>query len=814
MDKKYIKSILLCVFFSLTISQVSVGQTLKAFIAAAENSFIQKDYYSALIYYSDALEFEQDRIDLIFKTGESARLFNAYSLAEEKYQKVVDMDTDASYPMAVYWLADIKQKLGKYKEARDLYSLYLSESEDDAAYYTERSKKEVKACDWAIDLVMNPDTSLTIKHLGAGINTPYSEFGALDKEGDLYFSSKKYIEKNKQHFPDRLIAKILKAESDSAAAIVEGINRDDLHTAHTSFSNDGTRIFYTVCKYINHSDIRCDIFTRTIDEDGNFGEEEKLPEIINSAAFTCTQPAIGTNPETGGERLYFVSDQAGGKGKLDIWYSDIDSAFIFSEPVNMKDINTIENDISPFYHSNSDIIYFSSTGYQSLGGFDIYKSEYGADGFGQAIHMGTPLNTSYHDIYYSLDPEAELAYFSSNREGSLYLETEYEACCYDIYEVEYDEVIINLIALTFDKFSLTELIGVTVTLYDEDRNLIIDKVTQPESNEFRFLLEKDKNYLIIAEKSPFESDTIRLSTKRMYTSQDITKKLFLGLDMLELETLTFDKQTMEELRGVTVTLTNLTDSNVPEEIEVNLLSNDFHFQLERGKTYRLTAKRDKYKTTTISFDTNGPVDQGKIIKRLYLEKRDLNIYLPVKLFFDNDRPNRRSVQTKTRRTYTQTYHPFVGKKDEFKENYVSPTRGENRIVAEQQIEDFFEFDVRGGYEKFQLFLQALLTELEKGETLELSIRGFASPRAADFYNMAIGQRRVSSVRNELKKFEDAILIPYIDNGQLILTDISFGETMSPPGVSDDLNDRRNSVYSVEASRERRVEIIEVNNLEE
>ena len=788
------------------------AQTMKAFIAAADNSFMQKDYYSALIYYLDALEFDSTRTDLQYRTAEAARLFNAYTLAEEKYQIVVDDDSDAEFPLSSFWLANMKQKTGQYEEAKRYYELYLSENRGDEAYYTDRADMEVEACDWAIDQIQNPDESVTIDHLGDGINTGYSEFGALSREGDLYFSSKRYTEKGKIHVPDRVISKILKSEDEVTAEVVDQVNKDDLHTAHTTFSKDGLKMYYTVCKYIYASEIRCDIYYRPVLTDSTFGAEVKLPDQINSTTFTSTQPNIGLDPETGQERLYFVSDREGGKGKLDLWYSDISANGDYSEPVNLMELNTIEDEISPFYHEGSKSLFFSSEGYQSLGGFDIFKSEFGETEFLDPKHLRYPVNSSFHDIYYTISDDQLNAHFSSNREDSYYLDNEYEACCYDIYKAEYEEIIINLLALTFDKFSMAPLSGATVKLFDIDRGIIIEEKTNLDSNDFQFVLERDKNYLIIGEKSPFESDTVSLSTEKIFKSTDIVKKLFLGLDSLELEVLTFDKKTLESLNGATVTLINMTDNNVRDVIQINELSNDFHFTLERGKVYRIIASKPGYITETIELDTSGDPEGGKITREIYLGRKDLNIYLPLALYYDNDRPDQRTYRRTTRSTYTQTYNPYIRKKETFKREYTRDLSGESKIISEQNIDDFFEFNVRGGYEKLNSFMDALLRTLQKGQKLNLSIRGFASPRAASYYNLALGQRRIQSVRNELQKYQNGVLMPFIDNGQLVITDISYGETLAPSGISDDFNDERNSIYSVEASRERRVEIIQIDTL--
>ena len=47
------------------------------------------------------------------------------------------------------------------------------------------------------------------------------------------------------------------------------------------------------------------------------------------------------------------------------------------------------------------------------------------------------MNSSYDDIYYWLSEDGKKAFFSSNREGALYLDPTTEACCYDIFRQKF-----------------------------------------------------------------------------------------------------------------------------------------------------------------------------------------------------------------------------------------------------------------------------------------------------------------------------------------------------------------------------------------
>jgi len=830
-----IKKILPALFvYCLLLSQDAQAQTLKAFITAAENAVVSKDYYSALMYYNNALEFDESNIDLQYKSAEASRLFNAYTKAEERYETVIDLDQENKYPMAPFWLGEIKQKKGKYSEAKYLYELYLSESEPDE-YFTQRTEKELAAVEWAIEASKNRDSTVTLEHLGDGINSPYSEFAGVYREEELYFSSLRYEKKDDVYNPNRLVSKILKSEDQTTGDLLDASFADgEQHIAHSTFNASGTRMYYTVCEYRNTSEIQCNIYYKNIDADGNYGEGVMLPGNINGDDFTSSQPAIGNHLNEDSEILFFVSDRNGGVGKLDVWYTEVNGDS-FSDPTNVESINTIEDDITPFYHSPSSVLYFSSEGYKTLGGFDIFKSYHREDGFSVGEHLPMPLNSSYNDIYYSVNDEGNKAHLSSNREGSYYLDTSQEACCYDIYKADYADIQLQLDAQTFDMLFLTELDGVKVTLKDKNTGEIIGELVDEDGNHHVFDLEREKDYIIIAEKEGYGSEEIELSTKGITSSEMIIKKIYLGLDegdnnsgdagiggnngngvtdgntgLTSLKVLTYDGVTSEKLDGARVRLVDTSTGRIVGEEIYSADSNEFEFQLEPCKKYKLIASRDGY-TQAVSYFT-ADCDGKPMEKKLFLGS-GAGIYLPLTLYFDNDIPDLRSIKTYTDKTYTSTYDPYIVKKEEFKDKYSKPLSGEEKNRAKQNVDEFFEFDVKGGYGQLTAFLGQLESELISGRKIQISIKGYASPRASSKYNMALSKRRIHSLKNELVKYKDGVLADYIVSEQLKVVDLPFGESQSVSGISDQIPDRRNSIYSVEASRERRIEILGLNYLD-
>jgi outer membrane protein OmpA-like peptidoglycan-associated protein/tetratricopeptide (TPR) repeat protein len=76
-----------------------------------------------------------------------------------------------------------------------------------------------------------------------------------------------------------------------------------------------------------------------------------------------------------GSTLYFASNRPGGEGGFDIWSSKKLRNGIWSEPVNCGNvINTPYDEGTPFFDVKTGTLLFSSNGFISIGGSDIFRS--------------------------------------------------------------------------------------------------------------------------------------------------------------------------------------------------------------------------------------------------------------------------------------------------------------------------------------------------------------------------------------------------------------------------------------------------------
>ena len=398
--------------------------------------------------------------------------------------------------------------------------------------------------------------------------------------------------------------------------------------------------------------------------------------------------------------------------------------------------------------------------------------------------------------------------FSSNRTGSLFLEEGLEACCYDIYQADIEEIEVDLNTLVFDGLSDEELLGARIRIYDAITNELLHDNLDPLSHDYKFKLKCNKKYTIITNKAGFESDTTSLITKDC--DEVVTKKIHLNPIEGQLDVLTFLAPDEVALKDATVTLYNLSDPNSEPIVIKSTDTNLFQFDVLGGREYKIVAERAGFETKELIFIAEG-FDDGVITKKIFFDKQviNLNEYLPVAVYFDNDRPDEKSRKLYTEASYTDTYYPYIAKQEEFKAAFTKNMTGDTKANAENDINNFFEVDVKSGFSRMRLFMDKLAERLDSGEQIELSLKGFASPRAANKYNLALGQRRIWTLKNELRQYAGGKLLPYINKGYLKVIEISYGEETSPKSISDSYNNRRLSVYGVEASRQRKAEIVRV-----
>jgi hypothetical protein len=231
-----------------------------------------------------------------------------------------------------------------------------------------------------------------------------------------------------------------------------------------SFST-GQSFYYSVCTDQNFN-YSCAIVFSKKESNGAWVPLDSLNELVNEVGANSTMPHL--SKLDGQDVLFFSSNRSGTKGGMDIWYAILDKD---GKPVsvnNVSPINSLENDISPWFDTIEKRLFFSSSWHQGFGGQDVFYSEYSAGKFGPPINIGLPLNSPASDQYYFQSGDS--TFISSNRLGSLYAKN--PTCCSDIYVAEIPRR--KPLKSNTDKETTTEIVKLPIQLYFEN--------DQPDAN--------------------------------------------------------------------------------------------------------------------------------------------------------------------------------------------------------------------------------------------------------------------------------------------------------------------------------------------
>ena len=186
--------------------------------------------------------------------------------------------------------------------------------------------------------------------------------------------------------------------------------------------------------------------------------------------------------------------------------------------------------------------------------------------------------------------------------------------------------------------------------------------------------------------------------------------------------------------------------------------------------------------------------------------------LPLTLYFHNDVPDPRSTSPTTDKNYEDLLEDYFKLKAKYEKEYARGLKGAKAEQARKDIDDFFRNYVGHGFEDLEKLAALLKSELEQGKQIRLKIRGYASPLNTSEYNLNLSKRRIASLVNYLKAYDNGYFLPYFNGtaengGSISIYEDPLGDSQAADFVSDNPNDKRNSVYSRAAAMERKIQII-------
>jgi outer membrane protein OmpA-like peptidoglycan-associated protein len=184
-----------------------------------------------------------------------------------------------------------------------------------------------------------------------------------------------------------------------------------------SISIDNKKIYFSMTRNEGGAQQNCDIYVSE-----NINDEwrpiKKLSANVNHPIYWDSQPTVSAD----GNTIYFASDRPGGYGGIDIYTTQRDvKTNEWGIPKNAgPKVNTGGDEKTPFIHSDSETLYFSSNGHFGFGGYDIFyirKNE--KKEWIDPENIGSPINTEADDTGFFVSRDSKTGYFFSFDEGKM-----------------------------------------------------------------------------------------------------------------------------------------------------------------------------------------------------------------------------------------------------------------------------------------------------------------------------------------------------------------------------------------------------------
>lgn len=246
--------------------------------------------------------------------------------------------------------------------------------------------QQIQACKTAIHLSENP-IDISKRLLGKGFTD-----GSINENPAVSFDGNSIVYTEKRGMVNVIMySRKERGEWQTPIEITSMLNAGEDCTS-SSLNADGTLLF----------------LYKTDNYDGNLYYSElagqswtpikKLNRNINTKYFE-SHASISAD----GTKFYFTSNREGGQGGLDIYVSERtgDGPDSWGPAVNLgSSINTPFNEDNPFLTANDSLLYFSSEGHVSMGGYDNFKSRRSGSDWATPENLGYPINSSDDDKFF------------------------------------------------------------------------------------------------------------------------------------------------------------------------------------------------------------------------------------------------------------------------------------------------------------------------------------------------------------------------------------------------------------------------------
>jgi outer membrane protein OmpA-like peptidoglycan-associated protein len=290
-------------------------------------------------------------------------------------------------------------------------------------------------------------------------------------------------------------------------------NETDDNQGGCSITIDNKFLYFAMMRMEGGLQPNCDIYVS--DFNGEYWSDiRKVSPLINDPKYWDSQPSISAD----GSSLYFASDRPGGYGGIDIYVSKRNrSTGQWSAPQNLGPIiNTPGDEKTPFIHSDSETLYFSSNGHFGFGEYDIFYARQNEKGeWQEPENIGSPINGLTDDTGFFVSSDAKTGYFFSYNEGKVNGKGigRWDLFSFDLYK----EARPNQVAFVKGNLKKNDSIvdGALVEIKDVNTKKVSYALVDSTSGEFMVAVKKESNVLLTVKKEGLAFNSTLINSEEL-----------------------------------------------------------------------------------------------------------------------------------------------------------------------------------------------------------------------------------------------------------------------------------------------------------
>ena len=467
------------------------GKKKKAPLKMAKKHLQYEEYEEAIPYVQELLNRDDQNAYYNFWMGKCLYLTYKKNKALTYLDKVntinpdVDKDFHYLYGMTLHYNDRLDEAIDQYRIDQQQFT-----PEDDQ--YRVLANR-ISQASYAKRFKERKDSKLVkINNLGESVNTEYAEHSPVISADNslLMYTARRPDSKGadpEKHYYDEDIyisKKQGNGEWSAGKNIGTPVNSKG-HDATISLTADAQTL------YLYRHKKAGGLYRTDFDPAGDKWKEPKSVERpLNSKYY---EASICQSADS--SLLFFSSDRPGGYGGLDIYMVKREGKE-WGAPQNLgPKINSSFNEDAPFIHSDGTTLYYSSDGNNSLGGYDIFVTEYdsSSEAWLEPLNMGPPVNSADDEIYFVIASDGLTGYFASGREGGFGEKDIYEAR-FPYFRYPKRFYAMQIAGLIQDVNSL-DTVASAIRLIDKTTGEVVEEMeTDAGSLRYQFTLEPERSY--------------------------------------------------------------------------------------------------------------------------------------------------------------------------------------------------------------------------------------------------------------------------------------------------------------------------------